>query len=146
MNLKGFVVAEVRKNGLLLARRAGPNIVTVVGKNLITSVLSSNSGASPAALQFGRAFAIGSGTNPSTEADTALQTEITRAAYTSKSAVGNLLTYNGSFTNAGGTWTVEEAGLLDALASGNLIARWLSQGLSVPNAAVLNLSWSLTIG
>ena len=144
--IKGYVVAEVTKGGVLLARVEGENVVHTPGKNLIAASLIANSGPAPAATQFIQAIAVGSGPATIDELATTLSAEITRAAYTTASALGNVIQYQHAFTNGGVTWNVQEAGLFTALAAGIMVARWLTQGLSVPNAAILTINWSLTIG
>jgi len=98
-------------------------------------------------------LAIGIGTTPAAAGDTALQSEITtgggaRASATCSrvtTAVTNdtaQLVHEWTFSS---TFAVTEAGILDAAAAGNLLARQVFSAINVVSGSKLEITWKVQV-
>lgn len=114
------------------------NAVTTAGKNGIADQLLD----SPSLTKLGW-MAIGTGT-PS---GTALGTEISRVAFTSKNRSGDVVIMVGNWAAGVGTGAITEAGTFDqGTIGGNM---WMSANFAVINklaADTLQITWTLTVG
>ena len=89
-------------------------------------------------------MAVGSGIVAAADANTSLDTEITRVAMTSVTAVGGVVTYIASYPAGVATGALTEAGILNAAANGTLLARTV---FPVVNKGVddgISITWVIT--
>lgn len=106
----------------------GDNLVTDDGKELFSKLMCGDSS------EHATYCAVGSGTAPASESDSALQSEIGRLIITDYSVSGASVTYSTFFGSAdcNGTWG--EAGLLTASSGGILIDRYVFGTALVKNS------------
>lgn len=141
MHLRGRVRATLRRKGKVILVREGSNLVVSAGKNLLANIVESAAPARPSHM------ALGSGSMGVTEADTALEMELTRVALTSTTRLDNEITYQADFFNsAHGPWTVNEAGIFNTTPGGTMLARWLTLTFSMDTGDQLEVKWTLTFG
>lgn len=116
------------------------NLVVTAGKNHIADQLSSAPGG--AAMGW---MATGTGAGAPALADTALTTELSRVALTSRTDATNVVTYVGDWAAGTGTGTLTEAGIFNAGAAGTMLAR---ANISVTKGAsdTLKITWTVTLG
>ncbi len=87
-------------------------------------------------------MAIGTGT----PAANALGTELDRNALTSKTRSNAVVTFVADWAAGDGTGAITEAGVFDAVSTGNM---WMSSSFSVINKGAgdtLQITWTLTVG
>lgn len=142
IGLKGTILFELYgPDGRRKERREVKNLVVNAG---LTKAAKFFAGTDTPAVDY---IAIGTGTDAAANGDTALQTEVARAQG-SKSTVTTTVTddtYQVQVTFAAGTGTgaITEAGLLDAVSSGDLLCR---QVFSVVNKGALDslqVTWKI---
>ena len=126
-------------DGKLKEERTLHNLVVTVGKNLLLA-----SGGTAKYVKEFAYIAIGTGTNAAALADTALQTELTRAASTVSNPSANTLRFSYLFAAGVGTGAITESGLLDAAAAGNLLARQVFAVINKGALDQLTVTWDLT--
>ena len=139
ITVKGEVTITLRdEKGEIKKQVKLPNLVTTIGKNEMAKLLANSSG-------FARPSHISVGTDNSAPAvgDTALGTEILRKPIATTGALGNKVTYTVSFLPGEATALLEEAGLFDAAAAGDMWARFLTGSFNKGANDTLDLSWSL---
>lgn len=127
--------------GELLKRMAYHNLVPLVARDQIRDFLFS--GAAGGNISH---FAVGTGTNDPASSDTALQTEVYRAALTKKTSSSGQVGYQqylGSAEANGNTLT--EAGLFNQAAGGMLFARVKHQTLAKTAAITVTYNWTINI-
>lgn len=114
------------------------NLVTTVGKDEMAKLLASGSG-------FARPthIAVGTDNTAPNVADTVLGTEILRKAIATTGFLDNKVTYTVSFLPGEATALLEEAGLFDAAAAGDMWARFLTGSFNKGANDTLDLSWAL---
>lgn len=116
------------------------NLVTTVGKNAIADqLLASPSIGKPTHM------AVGTGTNAAAAGDTALQTELDRNAFTSKTRSNNVVTMVGDWAAGDGTGAITEAGLFNAASTGDLYARAVFSAINKGASDTLKITWQLTV-
>jgi hypothetical protein len=116
------------------------NLTTVAGKSLVRDLLHGDAVAGVSH------FAVGTGSTAPSAADTALVTEVFRAAVTSKTKGSGSLTikYFLGTASANGS-TLREAGLFNAATAGTLYARALVTPDIVKTASIaVTFQWVLT--
>lgn len=122
--------------GVIKQRRAIYNTVETAGKAGIADQIL----ASPTLTKPGW-MAIGTGTGGTTS----LNTELDRNALTTKTRSGAVVTMVGNWAAADGTGAITEAGIFDAVSSGNM---WTYSSFTVINKGAsdtLEIDWTLTI-
>lgn len=119
------------------------NLVVTVGRGHIADQLSNQSQASMSHM------AIGQGTTTQVVGDTALESELSRKAFTSKTqgtgGDANKVIYVGDWAAGEGTGAITEAGIFNAVSAGTMLTRTT---FSVKNKGVgdsLSIQWTLTI-
>ncbi len=124
------------EDGNLKDTRDGFNTVTTAGKaGIADQVLASPTLGKPTYM------AVGTGTGGTT----ALTTELTRVAFTSKTRSTNVVTVQGDYAAGVATGAITEAGTFDAASAGNM---WMYTSFSVVNKGAsdtLQIVWTLTI-
>ncbi len=145
MFLKENVTLTIRdRRGRFVRRMRCSNLITAVGRKLCVEVLG-DLGSAPTHI------AVGTGTTPANDADTALVTEVYRDLITKRIDGATAITYQLfiSTADANGN-TLTEAGVFTALndtpVTGRLFARTI---FPIPvvksNAVTLTVSWTVTI-
>ena len=119
------------------------NLVVTTGRNHIADQLSDQSEASMSHM------AIGEGTTTQILADTALESEVSRKALTSKTqgsgSDANKIIYVADWAAGEGTGAITEAGLFNSATAGTMLTRTT---FAVKNKDVgdsLSIQWTLTI-
>lgn len=119
------------------------NLVVTVGRNHIADQLSDKGEAAMSHM------AIGTGTTLQVLANTSLQTEISRKAFTTKAqGTGsdlNKIIYTAEWAPGEGTGAITEAGIFNSATAGTMLSRTT---FSVKNKDVgdtLTIQWTLTI-
>lgn len=142
ITVKGELLVEVfDAAGNLKDERYVPNLITTVGKNLITDNLV----ASPT-LGKPTHMAVGTGAVAAVVGDTALGAESARVALTSKTRSANVLTLVGDYAAGVATAALTEAGLFDAASVGNMPSRATFAAINKGAADTLKVTWTYTIG
>jgi hypothetical protein len=135
-------VRHLAPDGTLLSEEFVHNLVTDVGCAHIADQLASTHDEAEMGW-----MAIGTGTTSPAAGDTALETELSRVALTSRTqgsgADDHKVTYVASFT--GVTGAVTEAGILNAASAGTLLARVTFGAKNMVPAETLAFDWELTI-
>ncbi|HEY0141287.1 MAG TPA: hypothetical protein VGF48_10345 [Thermoanaerobaculia bacterium] len=123
------------------------NLVTSAGKAGIASRINGSGG--EAAFTY---IAVGTGTNAAAAGDTALQTEITDSGLARANATASRTTTTVTNDTAQlvqtftvtGTKAVTESGVLNAGASGTLLARQVFSAINVVNGDSLQITWKFS--
>lgn len=127
------------KDGIVKQDFSIPNLVVTTGKGFIASRMV---GTASAAMSH---MAVGSGTTAAVVGDTALQTEITRAALSSSTAVGAVTTYVASFAAGVGTGAITEAAVLNASSGGTMLCRTTFPVVNKGSDDTMSITWTVTI-
>lgn len=139
--VKGHVRIELfGSNGELKDFREIDNLITTVGRNMITDRLL----ASPT-LGVPTHMGVGTGSVAAAVGDTTLTSEV-RVALTTKSRSTNVLTLVGDWAAGSATQTNSEAGVWDASSGGSLLSRVVYSGLPKGASDTLKVTWTWTIG
>ncbi len=140
IKLSGYVVCELRRaDGSLKDKWENHNLVVTAGKNALATWLA----ASSQSTKFMPYVAIGSGTTSPQAVDTALETELARAAGTITSST-NVYQNVASFGAGTGTGTIAEVGLLSASSSGTMFARQTFTARPKDATDTLSVTWAVT--
>lgn len=128
-----------KASGLVLVQR-GQNIVVNNGKALMAQRIVQ---ASPPSRP--THFALGTGGNTPTEADTTLQTEVvsTRTALT-PTVLGNSMSLDVTITATGAGF--QEVGIFNAASAGTMLARFLVQLFDINAGESVEINWTLPVG
>jgi hypothetical protein len=128
--------------GELLAEQTHRNLVVNAGLNLIRDFLDGDAPTAPTH------FGYGTGTNAVTAGDTALQTQVARATFTTKTsnAQQQVFTfYLGSATANGNT--LAEAGIFNAASGGTMLCRVKLSPTIVKTASIaVTFTWTINLG
>lgn len=135
------VVSDV-ETGAVIERQTAHNLVVNNGLNLIRDLLD---GDAVAGLTH---FAVGTGTTAVSATQTALVTEVFRAAVTSRTSNAQQLvvTYYLASGSANGN-TLAEAGLFNAASTGTMFARVKFASTIVKTASIaVTFTWTINLG
>jgi hypothetical protein len=129
--------------GELLAEQTHRNLVVNAGLNLIRDFLDGDAPTAPTH------FGYGTGTNAVTAGDTALQTQLARDVFTSKTGTNaqqQIFTfYLGSATANGNT--LAEAGIFNAASGGTMLCRVKLSPTIVKTASIaVTFTWTINLG
>jgi len=137
INLVGNI--EVLLNNKVVLEKK--NLIVQVGKNFLASAVITSS-TSPFV-----AIAIGTGTTAAALGDTALQTEVARAAYTTSSVSTNVVSLSNTFAAGTGTGAITEAGVLNnATSGGTLLSHVVFSAINKGASDTLTINWTITVG
>lgn len=137
INLVGNI--EVLLNDKVVLEKK--NLIVQVGKNFLASAVITSS-TSPFV-----AIAIGTGTTAAATGDTALQTEVARAAYTTSSVSTNVVSLSNTFAAGTGTGAITEAGVLNnATSGGTLLSHVVFSAINKGSSDTLTINWTITVG
>ena len=115
------------------------NLVVTAGKAFLANALL-NSSTSPFTN-----MAIGTGTNVAAITDTALQTELVRAVFTSSNVTSNVATFNTTYAAGTGTGAITEAGILNNSIGGTLLSHVVFSVINKGALDSLSLVWTITL-
>jgi len=137
INMVGEV--EVLLNNKVVLKKK--NLIVQVGKNFLASAVI-NSSTSPFV-----AIAIGTGTSAASTADTALQTEIARAAFTTYSVSTNVVSLSNTYAAGVGTGSITEAGIFNNATSGGImLSHVVFSAVGKSALDTLTINWTITVG
>jgi hypothetical protein len=128
--------------GRIKARRRVRNLVTAVGKGVIANRMLA--GPTLGAMTH---LAVGTGATAPAAGDTALVAEVagSRTALTSATNAANVTTYACTFPPGVGTGTLQEAGLFNAAAAGQMQNRSTFAAVTKDPTDGLTITWTTTI-
>jgi hypothetical protein len=137
INLVGEV--QILKNGEVVLEKK--NLIVQVGKNFLASAVI-NSSTSPFV-----GMAIGTGTTAASTSDTALQTEIARAAFTTSSVSTNVVSLSNTYAAGVGTGSISEAGIFtNATSGGTMLSHVVFSSIGKGALDTLTINWTITVG
>lgn len=137
INLVGEV--EILLNNEVVLEKK--NLIVQVGKNFLASAIIGSS-TSPFT-----AIAIGTGTTAANTADTTLQTEVTRAAFTSSSVSTNVVSLSNTYAAGTGTGAITEAGIFNnSTSGGTMLSHVVFDAINKGAADTLTINWTVTVG
>lgn len=116
------------------------NLIVTTGKNFAANALIASS-TSPFTN-----MAIGTGTNGAALSDTALQTELSRVAFSSATAPANVAVMTATFGAGVGTGAITEAGLFNNTVGGTMFSRISFSVINKAASDTLTIAWSITAG
>ena len=117
------------------------NLIVQVGKNYLAGAVI-NSVSTPFV-----AMAIGTGTTAATTADTALQTEVARGAFTSSSVSTNVVSLSNTFAAGTGTGAITEAGIFNNSSTGGImLSHVVFSAVNKGALDTLTINWTITVG
>lgn len=125
--------------GNIKEERQIKNLVVTTGKGFIASRMV---GTTANVMSH---MAIGSSSTAAANADSALGSELGRAALTSSSASGAVVTYVASFPAGVGTGAVVEAGVLNASSSGTMLCRTTFAVVNKGANDGMSITWTITV-
>jgi len=130
------------RDGRIKARRRVKNLVTTVGKGVIANRMLS--GPSLGAMTH---MAVGTGATAAAVADTQLVAEVagSRTALTSATNANNVTTYVCTFGPGVGSGALQEAGLFNAAAVGQMQNRSTYTTITKDPTDSLSITWTVTI-
>lgn len=139
VGLQGRVTWELRDDrGNLKFRDVIRNLVVDDGLELIADLIIAT-GTAPTHM------AIGSDGTAADPSDSALGSELARVAFTSATAVAEVVTWVGTYGAGVGTGTVQEAGIFNAGVAGTLLAHTIHGAFAKGAGDTLTITWELTL-
>lgn len=127
-----------RADGSLKDSRDIDNLVVTTGKQFIAGRMTGT----PNVMSH---IAIGSGTTAATIGDTALQTELGRAALTSGTTALAVSTYVATLGAGVGTGAVTEAGIFNAASAGTMLCRTVFAVVNKDASDTMSITWLITV-
>ena len=114
------------------------NLVVTAGKNWVADRMNN-------ANTVMTHMAVGTGTNAAAAGDTTLQTENDRNALTSTTVTDNAVAYVATWAAGDATAALTEAGILDAVTGGDLLARTVFAVVNQGAADRITITWTITV-
>jgi hypothetical protein len=137
INLVGEV--KVLLNGEVAFEKK--NLIVQAGKNFLASAII-NSSTSPFV-----GMAIGTGTTAANITDTALQTEVARAAFSTSSVADNVVSLSNTYLAGVGTGAITEAGIFNNASSGGImLSHVVFSAVNKGSLDTLTINWTITVG
>jgi len=115
------------------------NLVVAVGKDVIASRLVGNTLALPSYM------AVGSGNTAASTSQTTLGTELGRVVLDSTTRTTNTIAYIATFGAGTGTGSLAEAGIFNAVTSGNMLCRTVFSTVTKAAGDTVVITWNVTI-
>lgn len=128
------------QSGEILVDRVVKNLVVTAGKSIIATALNTGT------LTPFSYMAVGSSTTAADIAQTALVAEAATRVVTSNSVITNVFTMVGTFNPGVNTGTIGEAGLFNAAAAGDMLARTTFSAFVKGATDTLAITWNITVG
>ena len=125
--------------GVLKDIRNVNNLVVAVGKDVIASRLAGNTTALPSYM------ALGSSNTAAVTSQTTLGTELGRVALDSTTRTSNTIAYVATFGAGTGTGALTEAGIFNAVTSGNMLCRTVFSTVTKAAGDTVVITWNVTI-
>ena len=116
------------------------NLIVTVGKNFAANALL-NVSSSPFTH-----MAIGTGTTPAALADTTLESQSVRQAFTSSSVPANVANMSTTYAAGVGTGAITEAGIFNASSGGTMLSRVVFPVINKSASDSLTINWTVTAG
>lgn len=139
-DLKGSLKLEVfDEDGKLKQTQEVKNLIVTAGKNFVCSRLKDNTSAAPGYI------AVGTDSTAASAGQTALITEIARAAVTSATVSTNTIAYVVSFAAGVATGTLVEAGIFNDASAGTMLSRTASISVVKGASDSLTITWTITV-
>lgn len=145
IQLRANVLMEVRdaETGELVEAKRTKNLFVTAGRNVLRDLLRGTL----ASVSAGTAgyFAVGTGTTAVAASDTAMETEVARAAVTSTNVTDGsiVIKYFLPSGTANGS-SLTEAGLLTASSGGTLLARTVHDAIAKTSSITITYSWTIS--
>lgn len=130
------------KDGNVKDTRDIKNLVVTTGKTFIAASMLKTTTNSPAAMSH---MAIGASSTAAAVGDTALGSELGRAALSTATSSGAVVTYAATFAAGVGTGAVVEAGILNASSSGTLLCRTVFAVVNKGADDTMSVTWTITV-
>lgn len=127
------------KDGNVKMEKTEKNLVVTSGKAFIASRMV---GTGSAVMSH---MAVGTSTTAPVAGQTALVSEIARAAIVSGTSAANVVTYSAVFAAGVGTGAITEAGILNAGAAGTMLSRTVFSVVNKEADDSLTINWQITI-
>ena len=127
------------KDGNVKMEKTEKNLVVTSGKAFIASRMV---GTGSAVMSH---MAVGTSTTAPVAGQTALVSEIARAAIVSGASAANVVTYSAVFAAGVGTGAITEAGILNAGAAGTMLSRTVFSVVNKEADDSLTINWQITI-
>lgn len=127
------------KDGNVKMEKTEKNLVVSSGKTFIASRMV---GTGSAVMSH---MAVGTSTTAPVAGQTALVSEIARAAIVSGTSSTNVVTYSAVFAAGVGTGAITEAGILNAGAAGTMLSRTVFSVVNKEADDSLTINWQITI-
>jgi hypothetical protein len=137
--LGSLEVKLLDESGTLKDIRNVNNLVVAVGKDVIASRLVGNTIAIPSYM------AVGSSSTAAATSQTALGSELGRAILDSTTRTSNTIAYAATFGAGTGTGTLTEAGIFNAVTSGNMLCRTVFSTVTKAAGDTVVITWNITI-
>jgi hypothetical protein len=140
INPRGEVTVQVMREGREIQRTTSKNMVVNTGRDRIAALIAEDSTALPSHI------AVGTGTTAVSLTDTAMESEVERNAFTTKTSSSGVATFKAFFSksDANGS-TLTEVGLFDQSSGGTMFCHAI---LGVPvvktSSDSVIISWTLT--
>jgi hypothetical protein len=143
LHVEGRVLIEQIRDGQIIDRREGPNLVVTTGLQWLSGALSGDT-ASPNVMKY---IGIGTGTGAAAAGDTALGTPVETRATGTQSRVTTTVT-NDTYQAVGtvsitDTRAITEAGLFSASTDGTLGARQVFAAVNAVSDDSIQVTWKL---
>ena len=132
-------VVLLDENGVQKDYRKVDNLVVAVGKDVIASRLVGNS------LPVFSHMAVGSSSTAAATSQTALGGELGRVALDSTSRSSNTITYVATFGAGTGTGSLAEAGVFNAVSTGNMLCRTTFSTVTKAAGDTIVITWNVTV-
>jgi hypothetical protein len=129
-------------DGNIKELRAGHNVITTNGKELLASYLNSATTVATNTIKY---IAIGTGATAEAAGDTALGTEIARTTGTVTYTSGAIYSVTATFPAGTGTGAIVEYGLLNSSSAGTLFSRDTETVINKGSSDILTVTSKLTL-
>lgn len=142
LKLKGqLLITVVDKDGNFKDERKIENLVVTAGLDWITATFGAGSGTAMSHV------GVGTNNTAADAADTALLSEIDRAAITDTSVnqVASDVVYTSVFSSGVGTGALVEAGIFNAPTSGTMLARTTFAVINKAANDSMQITWTITL-
>lgn len=127
-----------RADGSLKDSRDIDNLVVTTGKQFIAGRMTGTANV----MSY---MAVGSGTSAAVISDTALGSELGRAAISSGTTTLAVTTYVATFPAGTGTGAVTEAGIFNAASAGTMLCRTVFAVVNKDASDTMSITWLITI-
>jgi hypothetical protein len=146
MKLQGIVTAtgeldivKTNSDGVITDKTHISNLVVEVGKEFIAQRIKDNT------TNVMSHMSVGSNNTTPVLGDSALNTELGRAALTSTTVTANTVTYVATFLPGVGTGGIVEAGIFNSSTAGAMLARTTFNVINKDVADTITVTWVITI-